>query len=86
MGPPVQELDVVETLTDIGRWPKGTEGAVVSLGQTVALVEVVPEMELDEEGFPVRQADGKPLLDWFEYFLDVPYDEIRVIVAHASRL
>jgi hypothetical protein len=81
----VRELDVVEVLTDIDRWPKGTEGTVVALGPTMALVEVVPELELDETGLPVRQADGKSILDWQEYFLDVPYDELRVIVADASR-
>jgi hypothetical protein len=85
MDPPVRDLDFVEVLVDVGRWPKGTEGTVIALGPTMALVEVVPEMELDETGLPVRQADGQPILDWFEYFLDVPYGDLRVIVADASR-
>ena len=85
MPPPVRELDVVEVLEDVDGWPRGTEATVVALGPTTALLEVVPECELDEEGVPVRQADGQPLKDWFEYFLDVHYEDLRVIPAASAR-
>jgi len=34
------EHEVVELLTDVGRWPAGTVGTVVDANDTTALVEV----------------------------------------------
>lgn len=34
------ELEVVELLTEVGRWPAGTSGTVISANETTALVEV----------------------------------------------
>jgi hypothetical protein len=85
MAPLARDLDYVEVLTAIGDWPEGTMGTVVALGPTMALVEVVPECEFDEDGLPIGEADGQPLKDWFDYFLDVPYCDLRVVVADASR-
>jgi hypothetical protein len=39
-GPRHDVLDVVEMLTNSGRWPAGTLGTVVEADDTVALVEI----------------------------------------------
>ena len=36
-------LDVVELLTDSGRWPAGTVGTVVEAGATSALIEITDD-------------------------------------------
>jgi len=35
-----QELDVVELLGEVGRWPAGTTGTIVKADDTTALVEI----------------------------------------------
>jgi len=35
-----EELEVVELLTAVGRWPAGTAGTVVEADETTALVEI----------------------------------------------
>lgn len=34
------ELEVVELLAQVGRWPAGTTGTVVKSGETFALIEI----------------------------------------------
>jgi len=37
------ELDVVETLTEVGRWPAGTAGTVIRSDDAAALIEISDE-------------------------------------------
>jgi hypothetical protein len=72
-----RELDTVEFLRDVDGWPPGTTGAVVGEDLETALVEVVTEYLVDDEGLPVR--------DLLEDLVDVPYGDLRVLVAHSPR-
>jgi hypothetical protein len=71
------ELDTVAFLKDVDGWPAGTTGAVVGEDPESALVEVVTEYLVDDEGLPLR--------DLLEDLVDVPYGDLRVVVAHSSR-
>lgn len=67
------ELDAVELLKEVGGWPTGTVGAVVSEYDTTALVEVSTEDSTDAAGLPKRG-----LLD---DLVSVPYRDLKVIEA-----
>jgi hypothetical protein len=49
-----RDLDTVRFLKDVDGWPAGTEGVVVSEEPYSALVEVVTEDQVDDEGLPLR--------------------------------
>ena len=59
------ELDTVELTRPVGRWPAGTLGAVVSEGETMAMVEIVP--------------DSPSGLDLMDEMVDVPYADLKII-------
>jgi hypothetical protein len=59
------ELDTVELARAVDGWPAGTVGVVVSEGDSMALVEIVPDAP-----------SGHDLMD---EMVDVPYDALRVV-------
>lgn len=69
------ELDVVELVTQVGAWPVGTRGVVVSEDPRTALVEAATEHQVDSDGLPER-----PL---FDDLFSAPYTALRVVQASA---
>lgn len=66
-----RDLDSVKLLRPLDGWASGTRGTVVAEGFETALVEVSTEHLVDAEGLPLR--------DLFEDFVDVPYEELEVV-------
>jgi hypothetical protein len=67
------ELDVVELLEGVDRWPAGTSGTVVSTpNDRVAIVEIGPE------------EPGVEDLEFGDTLIRVPYEQLRVVWRNAA--
>lgn len=64
-------LDTVRLTREVGGWPAGTIGAVVSEWPESALVEVVSEAAVD--------ASGLPRADLFDDMISVPYAALEIV-------
>jgi hypothetical protein len=66
-----RDLDTVKFLRTVDGWPAGTEGVVIAEETRSALIEVVTEDQVDDEGFPLR--------DLFEDLVSVEYEDLQVV-------
>jgi hypothetical protein len=66
-----RDLDTVKFLKHVDGWPAGTVGVVIAEDPDSALIEVVTDDQVDEEGFPLR--------DLFEDLVDVAYEDLEVL-------
>jgi hypothetical protein len=67
----VRDLDTVKFLKAVGEWPAGTVGVVIAEEPRSALVEVVTEDQVDDEGFPLR--------DLLDDLVHVDYTDLEVL-------
>ena len=72
-----RDLDIVRFLKAVDGWPVGTEGVVIAEEPRSALIEIVTEDQVDDEGFPLR--------DLFEDLVSVDYEDLEVIDAVSDR-
>lgn len=66
-----RDLDYVKLLREVDGWPAGTEAVVIAEEPDSALLEVLTEDQVDDEGFPLR--------DLFEDLVSVDYEDLEVL-------
>lgn len=67
----IRDIDTVKLLSAVGEWPAGTVGVVVAEEPRSALVEIVTEDQLDDEGLPLR--------DLLDDLVHVDYGDLEVL-------
>jgi hypothetical protein len=72
-----RDLDYVRLLRAVDGWPAGTEAVVIAEEPESALLEVLTEDQVDDEGFPLR--------DLFEDLVSVDYEDLEVVDAVSDR-
>jgi hypothetical protein len=72
-----RDLDYVRLLRAVDGWPAGTEAVVIAEEPESALLEVLTEDQVDEEGLPLR--------DLFEDLVSVDYEDLEVVDAVSDR-